>query len=205
MRENEEQDPLGKHAPHAEVLETPALQQHLTIGFNSTTRYLESLAQASAPKNTQSQEPTSSNVGTPNANPSNPDEPKPIVAVFVLGSDRPSILYSHLPLLIKTASLVSSSSPPPRLVSLPKGAEERLSAALSIPRAGLIGFIEGAPNTDSFIDFIRQQVPEVEVPWLHEAAAGAYLPVNIRTIQTSAPANQKKRKLSHASHRMEDD
>lgn len=205
MPGNPEQDPLEKHAPPTEVPETPAIQQHLTIGFNSTTKHLESLAQASAPQNTQNQEPKSSNVGNPIADPSDPDKPEAIVAIFVPGSDQPSILYSHLPLLIKTASLASPSSPAPRLVSLPKGAEERLSAALSIPRAGLIGLMEGAPNTDSFIEFIRQQVPEVEVPWLREAAAGAYLPVNIKTIQTSAPASQKKRKLPQASRHMEDD
>jgi len=199
LSEEPEQDPLEKLAPHAEIPERPGMQNHLTIGFNSTTKYLEALAQR------PSLEQTPTNVEESSKDISDPLNRKPLIAVFVPGSDQPSILYSHLPLLIKIASLAAASSPPPRLVSLPKGSEERLSAALSIPRVGLIGLIEGAPNADSFIGFIRQQVPEVEVPWLHEAVAGAYLPVNIKAIQTSAPAFQKKRKLSQASRHMEDD
>jgi len=205
LSEEPEQDLSRKHAPSAEVPEPPDMQRHLTIGFNSTTRYLESLAQGSATTTTQGQKPKFSKVGNPSADSSHSKKPRPIVAIFVPRSDHPSILYSHLPLLIKTASLAPPSSPTPRLVSLPKGAEELLSAALAIPRAGLIGLIDGAPNTDPFIDFIRQQVPELEVPWLHDAAAGIYSPVNIKVIQTSAPVHSKKRKLSQASQPMGDD
>jgi ribonuclease P/MRP protein subunit POP3 len=194
-----------KDASCNEIPETPGIQQYITTGFNSTTKYLEGLAQRYASMNTQSQKEPSSNVEKPIANPPEPDKPKLMAAVFVPGSDRPSILNSHLPLLIKTASLASASSPSPRLVLLSNEAEERLSAALSLPRAGLIGLIEGAPSTESLVEFVRQQVPEVEVPWLHQSIAGSYLPVNIKAIQTSAPVNQKKNKLSQASQHMEDD
>ena len=109
-----------------------------------------------------------------------------LAAIFVPYSDQSSILYSHLPVLIKTASFAPSTSPAPRLTMLPRGAEERLAAALSIPRIGLIGIVDGAPDTDVLIDFARRKVPEIEVPWLDEGARGLYRPVNIKAVQTTA-------------------
>lgn len=200
-----QQKGMESNATGSEIAQPPDMLKYLTIGFNSTTRYLESLARTAYPEVTQDQDPTTSKAETAEPTPSSPANPKPMIAIFVPRLDQPPILYSHLPLLIKTASLASTSSPPPRLISLPKGAEERLSAALSIPRAGLIGLIEGAPNINHFIEFIRQQVPEVEVPWLHEAVAGSYMPVNIKAIETNVPAYQKKAKLSHASSVIEHD
>ena len=76
---------------------------------------------------------------------------------------------------------------------LAKGAEERLGAALSIPRVGLIGLIDGAPESKGLIEFVRKCVPQVEVPWIQEAMAGAYLPVKINEIETSAPLESKRK------------
>lgn len=176
----EESDSLGNersdrlHSPFAD------LQNHLTVGFNTTTRYLENLSRRSAPDKLSGHETTSNCVNL-----------KPLTVVFVSRSDQPPILHSHLPLLIKTASLASPALPATRLVMLPKGAEERLGAALSIPRVGLIGLVDGAPNTASLLELIRQHVPEVEAPWLADAATAGYLPVNIKATQTTAPIETK--------------
>ena len=171
----------------------PEVQKHLTIGFNTTTKYLESLAQRSSPS---SQVPSSDNapgLKAPTTSPSENSSSRPLDIVFAPRSDQFSILYSHLPLLTKTASLASSSSSSVRLVMLPKGAEERLGAALSIPRVGLIGLIDGAPESQGLIEFVRKCVPQVEVPWIQEAMAGAYLPVKINEIETSVPVESKRK------------
>ena len=167
------------------------MQSHLTIGFNTTTRYLETLAQRLAPSKESRQGP-------------NPDmvlEPKaPLAAIFIPRFDQPSIMHSHLPLLTKTASLATPSSPPIRLVMLRKGAEKRLGASLSLPRVGLIGLIEGAPDSKGLIDFIRRCVPQVEVPWVQEAVTGQYLPVKVNEIEISAPLESRRKSQAPMSN-----
>lgn len=178
-----------------EIPEPPQLQKLLTIGFNTTTRYLDLLARRSAPRNTAGHDATPDQTTDSKAPAAllNPDNMKPLAAVFVPPLDQSSVLHSHLPILIRTASLARPSLSPTRLIMLPKGAEERLSAALSIPRLGLIGLIDDVGTIAyEFIEFIRQNVAEVEVPWIQNAAVGPYLPVNIKTIQSRTPANPKK-------------
>ncbi|MCJ1455685.1 hypothetical protein MMC28_006041 [Mycoblastus sanguinarius] len=170
----------------------PELQECLTLGFNTTTRYLESLAVQSIPQRIQSQDPNSTLKVNQGRSEGQPVNLQPLAAVFVPRSGQSSILHSHLPLLTQTASLALSSSPPTRLVILPKGAEDRLSSALAIPRVGLVGLIHDAPNAAPLIEFVRQHVPIVKVPLLQEASAGAYLPVEIKMIQTSAPVESKR-------------
>lgn len=120
-------------------------------------------------------------------------EPKPLVAVFVPRAEQPPVLHTHLPLLIKAASLASPSLPPIRLVALPKGAEARLSTALGIPRVGLVGLTDGSPYASQLIEFSRIHVPEVEIPWLQESTAGSYLPTIVNTIHTTASTESNKR------------
>lgn len=157
---------------------TPDYRNHWTLGYNETTRYLECLAQRSVPK--LGANPTSDALkDTPMRS-----IPQDLTAIFVPRFDQPSILSSDLPFLVNSVSAVSSS-PQPRLISLPKGSAERLGAALSIPRAGLIGLKTGAPNAESLVELIRQSVPEVEIPWFQASATATYLAVNWKTVQTS--------------------
>ena len=153
---------------------------HLTIGFNTTMRYLETLARLSAPDSL-----------SPQLSGSILSKPRPLAAVFVANYHQLSILYSHLPLLIKTASLASPSSSAIRLIKLPQKSEERLGAALAIPRIGLIGVLENAPNAETLIEMVRQRVPEIEIPWLAKAASGFYFSTNIDSIQTTVPTKMK--------------
>lgn len=170
------------------ALAPPEIHDHLTIGFNTTTRYLELLAQKSSPSTVEHE-----NSGAVLATKTcaqlslGPTNIKPLAAVFIPRSGRSSVLYSHMPPLTKAASLAVPSSPSTRIVSLPEGAEDRLKTVLSIPRVGMVGMIDCAPDASSLIEFIRQNVSELEVPWLQEAIKGVYLAVKINAIQTSAP------------------
>ncbi len=187
----------ARHEP-GEVGTPPDLEilNYLTIGFNTTNRYLEALAQKSTPGTFQ---PATQGLDIQLRKPHEARKVdlqasslKPLEAVFVPRSDQPSIMHSHLPVLIKAASLASSPPGNIKLVVLPKGAKSKLSTALGIPRAGIIGLVRGAPATTPLLEFIKKRVPEVEIPWLSEREAGVYLPVNINVTHTTGPIITKR-------------
>ncbi|KAL9076524.1 MAG: hypothetical protein Q9161_000856 [Pseudevernia consocians] len=172
----------------AGALAPPEIHDHLTVGFNTTTRYLELLARKSGPSTDEGDDPGAVVAIKTSVPPSlDPANIKPLAAVFVSHSGQPPVLYSHLPLLTKAASLAVPSSPSTRIISLPEGAEDRLKTVLGILRVGMVGLIDGAPNASSLIELIRQKVPELEVPWLQEVVRGGYLAVKINTVQTGTP------------------
>lgn len=160
----------------------------VTIGFNTTTQFLEMLAQNQrhiiVPSLVPITEPKSAKDDDAQSD-GNRVTDKPLAAVFVPCAEQPPILHSHLPLLIKTASLAFPSSPQTRLVALPIGAEARLSKALNIPRVSLVGLISDAPAASELIGYIRAHVPAIEIPWLQESAGGFFLPTVINTIHTT--------------------
>ena len=162
------------------------MHEHLTVGFNTTTKHLELLARKSSRSTNEVDDSGAVAAVKTSAN------LKPLAAIFVPRFSQPSVLYSHLPLLTKAASLAVPSSPSTRIIPLPEGAADRLKTALNISRVGVVGLIDGAPNALSLIELIRQQVPELEVPWLQEAVKGTYLAVKINAIQTDAPLNPKR-------------
>lgn len=118
---------------------------------------------------------------------------KPLLAVFVPCMKESSNLYSHLPILVKTASMAFPHLPAIRLVTLPMDAEKRLSEALKIPRVGLIGFECDAPGVSALAEMIRANVPELIVPWLQESKAGVYLPTDIKAIYPNPFLDQESR------------
>ena len=188
--------PTSHKLPDAGAPPDLELLNYLTIGFNTTTRHLEALAQSRILANRQLAAPGSDIEAkeackAPRINLQS-SILKPLEAIFVPRSDQASIMHSHLPTLIKAASMAPASSQDIKLVALPKGGEAKLSSALGIPRVGLIGLMAGAPDASPLIKFVRQNVPEVEAVWLAEAGAGVYLPVEINTIHTTAPVVKKK-------------
>ncbi|KAI9679655.1 MAG: hypothetical protein M1829_001617 [Trizodia sp. TS-e1964] len=166
--------------------EAPELCPYLKIGLNSTTRYLEQLSTSSLPESYASHLHVS--LQTPAEKPA----PKnPLAVIFVCRFTQPSILFSHLPLLCVTGALACPQQPRTRIVSLPRGAEARLSAALHLPSVRCIGLIDGAPRAAALTSYIQAHVPAVEVPWLEEARSGTYLPVAIRAMMSTAPVEEK--------------
>ena len=188
---NRDQKSFAERDLGSSKAEGPAIQEYLTIGFNSITRHLEALAKGSAPETVPGQFNAASNAATSKESATNSNDLRSLVAVFVARHDQPLSMHSHLPLLIKATSIASPYLPCPRLVTLPKAAQQRLSTALAIPRVGLIGLIHGAPRTETLVDIIRHKVPEVEVPWLDEEAKGGYLPVNIKATASGVASNAK--------------
>lgn len=178
--------PFDTGSSDKEGMTRPDMHGHLIVGFNTTTRYIELLASNLRPSMVQEPGPIMG-IETSAGRSFDPAEIKPLTVVFVTRSSQLPALHSYLPLLAKAASLSVISSPSTRIVTLPEGAEDRLKAALGIPRVGMVGLIDGAPSASSLIQFIRENVPEMEVPWLQEAVKGAYLAVKIKATQTSVP------------------
>ena len=171
---------------------SPEVLDFVTVGFNTTTRYLEVLAQ----RCTDSIAPGSTSPGPIMEHRAQTHSDSaiqnPLVAIFVPRAEQPKILHSHLPVLIKTASLGSPSLPPIRLVPLASGAENRLIKSLGIPRVGLVGLMGNAPSAAQLIQFTQAHVPAVEVLWLQESISGVFLPTKINTTHTTTSTESKK-------------
>lgn len=181
---NDERPPMQSAAP--EVLD------FVTVGFNTTTHHLELLARTC----TSNTSPDSTSVG-PVVNHgvqirSDCTIHKHLIAIFVPRAEQPKILHSHLPILIKTASLGSPDLPPIRLVHLASGAEAQLIKALGIPRVGIVGLMDHAPNASQLIQLTRTHVPAVEIPWLQESISGVFLPTKVNTIHSATSAKSKR-------------
>ena len=166
------------------------------IGFNSVVRCLEVEARKTALFPLQAS-PTIADVNDVLRKVDHIEasgEAEPLVAVFVARSDQIPLMVSHLPLLVATASLGRPAEAAIRLISLPKGAGTSLSAALQLPRVGLIGLRSGAPNVASLTAYVEDSVAPVKVPWLHDAdQMGKYLPTRIKAIVTTASVKQKRK------------
>ncbi|KAK4661483.1 RNase P and RNase MRP subunit [Podospora pseudopauciseta] len=116
---------------------------------------------------------------------------KPYSVVFVARSGQSSAFHCHFPQMV---ALASRSQPPEkavRLVGISKACEDKLSAALGIPRVSSIALREDAPQAKGLVDFVREHVKPVEVAWLKEARAGQYLDTKIDAVPTKIGVKKK--------------
>ena len=101
---------LNDAKTHLEVKMQDILK-HLTVGFNSTTRYLENIAQKSALIKSQATREVGNDAkSTPGPGQENKPEPnlppiRPLAAVFVPDSAQAAKLFAHLPILIQAGNL----------------------------------------------------------------------------------------------------
>lgn len=172
--QNRESSENGKERPKATPLSAPPpIFKHLLLGFNNVTRHLEELSTLSAP---QSGATTSIS----------PDVTRRqhIAAVFLF-HPLDDLIYSHLPTLCHTASLAHTGCPPTRLVLLDPAIEKRVAGAAGLPRLSVLGVMDtqddGLAEVDSLVQYVRQHVKSVEVPWLKEAIEGRWLGTKIDT------------------------
>ncbi|KAL1625160.1 RNase P and RNase MRP subunit [Neofusicoccum ribis] len=176
----------------------PALTRHITVGVNSTTRYLEQLAankapptHAAAPEQADRSKPHAAAPGIETDAPHSPESLRHLPLIFTLQPPS-SITTSHLPLLTHTASRLLPSFKLARLVPLKPSSEPKLAAALGVPRVGVIGIMEDAPGAEPLIKYAREKVSATDVPWLREASEGRYLGVNVLTEQPGTKTGSKK-------------
>ncbi|PBP26637.1 hypothetical protein BUE80_DR002403 [Diplocarpon rosae] len=205
-RAEEEQNVGNLEAPQAPA--QPEISRFVVIGLNSITRDLESLSRKSKSQEEHSKEDASSKAGftldvdvatDAAAATSSPSATTPFFqhfsTIFVPRSSQPPILHAHLPQLVATASRAHPCLPATRLVQLPKNCDARLCRALGIPRVSFIGLLDGAPHADVLVELIRNEVPEVNIPWLQEVQNVKYLPVKINAVETFMPVSAKEQKV----------
>lgn len=168
-----------------------ALEDKITIGFNSTVRRLEEQA---APN----REKILKKVKKEKTNPLS--ESKPYVKyVFVAKSDiTQHLLTSCFPLLTFSAS--RSLEDRVKLVELPRGSLDKLLKILHVDRASILSlssdWVEGAP----LFQLIDANIEDVPVPWLEAlftgegALDGVYQKPDIRFLKTSEPIGKPKMK-----------
>ncbi|KAF2456609.1 hypothetical protein BDY21DRAFT_347692 [Lineolata rhizophorae] len=150
----------------------PHIESPVEIGLNSVSRRLELLAAQRRPSDESNNHLSDRHI-----------------AVVFLPKSKNDMIYSHLPLLSRTASLGRPDNFVTRLVPLSPMAEDKLSAALNLPRVGVVGVLEDAPQAGPLIEFVRAHVAAVEVPWLKDVADGSYKNPHVQHREASARSN----------------
>ncbi|RDW59731.1 hypothetical protein BP6252_12818 [Coleophoma cylindrospora] len=182
---------------------TPEISSSVMVGLNSITRSLESLSRMS--KNRDVAQTPVANLQdevmedrkadvevTLEAAVAPETTSRHFAAVFVSRSSQPAILNAHLPQLIATASLAHPDRPPTKLVPLSRSAESQLCTALGLPRVSFVGLLDDAPYSKALLDLIRDNVSDIEVPWLKEAQMQQYRSLKVNAVQTTTLTVTKK-------------
>ncbi|KAG9660340.1 hypothetical protein KCU98_g3480, partial [Aureobasidium melanogenum] len=150
----------------------PEILKHLTVGLNTTSRHLENEAALSKPgalltadKETKAEQVIA----------------KHLAVVFLL-KPKDNLVYAHLPLLCYTASCAQKNKAQcTRLVLLDPSCERTFATAMGLPRAGVIGVFDNAPGAAPLLEYVRDNVDPVEVPWLDKALSGHWMGINVET------------------------
>lgn len=157
------------------LLPLPDVQSYITIGLNSTTRHLESLAALSSratlarlPWLEQDERVAGGNIPA-------------LAHVDAIFLSQPSqdILYAHLPLLAVTASMAHPELPRTRHVALKEASGARLANVMGLPRAGVIGILRSAPGAAPLLNYLREHTSPTACPWLEEAANNKFKEVRV--------------------------
>lgn len=205
------------------ALPSPAILPHITIGFNSTLRKLQSQAASSTPPEViregySEQNPSSTETANLARGPGTQTNEGPdsgerniaesgLAAIFVCSKNMADILLNHLPILAYFASRLRPSDAAVLLIRLPDSAEARLSEILAQPHASVLGILQDAPESKTLLEFVRERVPVTQVPWLQQAASGMYQPLHVTVRESILPSKmpgvKKAAKRRHKASKVE--
>lgn len=159
----------------------PAIASSVDVGLSSITRNLQLGAKPPTPQASVQ-------------NPSDSASPVPYSIVFVARSGPASAFFSHLPQMVAVASKSQHLAEPIRLVGFSRACEERLSACMGVPRVTSVALRAGdTAQSKALVQFVRDRVPAVEVPWLAEAGKGIYHEAKIKTFQALIGKKRQKK------------
>lgn len=164
----------------------PELAKYVDLGLASISRSLEEIRAASEADAAAESQPT----GGERTSVVPPAEPYAVV--FVSRSGQPSAFHSHFPQMVAVASKSVPSRQPIRLVGFSAACEDRLSAALGVPRVSSIGLREGAPQAKALIEFAREHVAPVDVSWFREVESGRFLGTKIKAVEVPIGAKKQR-------------
>ncbi|KAI6530366.1 hypothetical protein MCOR10_003424 [Pyricularia oryzae] len=159
----------------------PELSAFVDVGLASITRCLQQDSESSVISSSGDQQSPENLKGTPYA------------MILVARSGHSSAFHSHFPQMVAMASKSHPDQPAIRLVGFSKSCEDRLSDCLGVPRVSSVALRPGAPLSKPLIEFVRQHVPVIEIPWVKEVVDG-YQETKIKTVE--APIGRKKQKVT---------
>lgn len=151
----------------------PEILQHLTVGLNATSRHLKTEAALSKPgalTTAADKESKAEQTCT-----------KRLAAIF-LPKPKDNLVYAHLPLLCYTSSATQKDkAQQTRVVLLDPSSERTIATAMGLPRVGVIGVSEDAPGAGPLLEYVRENVDPVEIPWLEKALSGQWMGMTVET------------------------
>ncbi len=156
----------------------PELVSHVDVGLSQISRSLQVMSGKDKLGTLLGGAP--SKLGTADAG----GDSRPYAVVFVARSGQSSAFHSHFPEIVALATRAQPCEKPIRLVGFSKACEDRLSAALGIPRVSSVALREDAPHAKGLVDFVREHVAPVEISWLREAQSGKFLETKIDGVPT---------------------
>lgn len=162
---------LSEHSRHSSSV--PAqIQDYLTVGFNSTTRKLQSLSAARRPTGLHKASSNGETVRSAGQ----------VAAVFVCRDSLPEIMTASLPILISTAAPRETRA---RLIEISPQAEAKVAHALGLPRVGMLGLEPGAPGTEALLRLVQEKTQVVDVPWLDLTSPPSYVAVQLEEMKST--------------------
>lgn len=161
------------------------VQQHLKVGFNSVMRSLEKQMEAVQPQAVSSSVPSS--------------PPQNLAVIVVCRSVLPSPACDSLPLMVSSASSISTKTDAVRLVEITESGQMAIATAMRLPRVGMLGITNNMPSAQPFLQYIRDAFEPILVPSSTATPLPLYLPTKVKTVKTTIgvkkdSGNAKKRR-----------
>lgn len=156
----------------------PELASHVDLGLSKISRTLQAMSSKG------NLEPSPEEAPSKQENPDCSADNRPYAVVFVARSGQSSAFHCHFPQMVALAAQSQPIDRATRLVGFSKACEDRLSAALGIPRVSSIALRDDAPQAKGLVDFVREHVAPIEVVWLREAQSLKFLETKIDAVPT---------------------
>ncbi|KAK4140336.1 uncharacterized protein C8A04DRAFT_15048 [Dichotomopilus funicola] len=212
----------GTEKPVEPIPPSPPISAHVDVGLSVISRGLQAMSREednspsgpspSSTKNTTKIESKTPQPPPPIAEPGSRTRPPPYSIVFVARSGQSSAFHCHFPQMVALASQTqqpTNSNPDPaiRLVGFSRACEDRLSAALGVPRVSSVALRAGAESSGpegvsqarGLVEFVRERVAPVDVAWLREEGGvgkrkGGFLETRIEAVPTKVGVKKVKAK-----------
>lgn len=211
-----------KHEEESARPPAPEIRAHVDVGLASISRNLQEMVAAAGKGSSQAKNIMSSNLDSaeeaktvagpqsvkggasgPGDNDSKGTADKvklslpssPYSVIIVARSGQSSAFHCHFPQMVALASKSQPREKAIRLVGLSKPCEEKLSAALGIPRVSSIALRDDASELQvkGLVEFVRERVAPVSIAWLEEASSGQYRATNIEEVRVKIGQAKVKR------------
>ncbi|KAI8927230.1 hypothetical protein BC831DRAFT_188512 [Entophlyctis helioformis] len=159
----------------------------LAVGINAVTAVLEGMIAQRSLAKTAPKVASSKVANTPaSASAGAAADLASLRCILVCRGDMPvGHIYAHIP------TMAFLASPSILVCALSAGAEATLAQALGSKQIYAVGIKTNTPRFNKLCQLLAPALKLIDIPWLRSAGTVAYLPTNIRTIQTSAPIKKK--------------